>query len=87
MRWVLATVLLAGFVTGASASEPGKPKGHPFYRSSDGEMVHQPTTAPNAAYGPVSAVCRDGTTSYSHHIRGTCTHHGGVAEWKNRPAS
>lgn len=28
-----------------------------------------------------SARCRDGSLSYSAHRRGTCSHHGGVAEW------
>jgi hypothetical protein len=28
-----------------------------------------------------SAICRDGTLSYSSHRRGTCSHHGGVAQW------
>jgi hypothetical protein len=28
-----------------------------------------------------SALCRDGTYSYSAHRRGTCSHHGGVAVW------
>lgn len=28
-----------------------------------------------------TAVCRDGTPSYSAHRRGTCSHHGGVAQW------
>ncbi|MBO2437717.1 DUF3761 domain-containing protein [Actinomadura nitritigenes] len=28
-----------------------------------------------------SAVCRDGTPSYSAHRRGACSHHGGVARW------
>lgn len=28
-----------------------------------------------------SARCRDGTYSYSQNRRGTCSHHGGVAEW------
>jgi hypothetical protein len=28
-----------------------------------------------------TARCRDGTYSYSKHRRGTCSHHGGVAEW------
>lgn len=28
-----------------------------------------------------SAKCRDGSLSYSAHRRGTCSHHGGVAEW------
>jgi uncharacterized protein YraI len=28
-----------------------------------------------------TALCRDGTYSYSLHRRGTCSHHGGVAQW------
>jgi hypothetical protein len=28
-----------------------------------------------------TAVCRDGTYSYSRHHSGTCSHHGGVARW------
>lgn len=28
-----------------------------------------------------TAICRDGTVSYSQHRRGTCSHHGGVAQW------
>jgi len=34
----------------------------------------------NAPEG-ATARCRDGTYSYSKHRRGTCSHHGGVAEW------
>ena len=32
-----------------------------------------------------TALCRDGTYSYSAHRRGTCSHHGGVAEWNPNP--
>jgi hypothetical protein len=28
-----------------------------------------------------TARCADGTVSYSAHRQGTCSHHGGVAEW------
>jgi hypothetical protein len=28
-----------------------------------------------------TAVCKDGTLSYSQHRRGTCSHHGGVRRW------
>lgn len=28
-----------------------------------------------------TALCRDGTYSFSQHRQGTCSHHGGVAEW------
>jgi hypothetical protein len=30
-----------------------------------------------------TAICADGWTSHSAHRRGTCSHHGGVAEWLN----
>jgi len=35
------------------------------------------STAPVGA----TAKCRDGTYSYSQNHRGTCSHHGGVAQW------
>ncbi len=28
-----------------------------------------------------TAKCRDGSLSFSAHHRGTCSHHGGVAQW------
>jgi len=31
-----------------------------------------------------TAICNDGTYSYSAHRRGTCSHHGGVAQWLSR---
>lgn len=37
----------------------------------------RPRTHPAGA----SAICRDGTYSYSAHRRGTCSWHGGVAQW------
>lgn len=33
------------------------------------------------SHSGASAVCNDGSTSYSAHRRGTCSHHGGVAQW------
>jgi hypothetical protein len=44
-----------------------------------------PTPNSNAS-GPAAkehatARCNDGTYSYSKHRQGTCSHHGGVAEW------
>jgi hypothetical protein len=29
----------------------------------------------------ISAICNDGSYSYSQHRSGTCSHHGGVREW------
>ena len=31
-----------------------------------------------------TAVCKDGTLSYSQHHRGACSHHGGVRRWNAR---
>lgn len=28
-----------------------------------------------------TAICRDGSYSFSQHRQGTCSHHGGVARW------
>jgi Protein of unknown function (DUF3761) len=54
-----------------------------YYQSTDGSMVHRPTKHPSNHYGSETAVCRDGSHSYSHHHRGTCSHHGGVREWED----
>lgn len=53
-----------------------------YYRSTDGSQVHGPTKEDNSTYGKVTADCRDGTHSFSHHRSGTCSGHGGVAGWK-----
>jgi len=50
------------------------------YTNTDGEKVHSPAYAPSVPSG-ASAICQDGTYSFSHSRRGTCSHHGGVAEW------
>jgi hypothetical protein len=31
--------------------------------------------------GPVTAICQDGTKSHANHHMGTCSWHGGVAQW------
>jgi hypothetical protein len=50
------------------------------YINSAGNEVHSPAYAPAIPPG-ASAQCRDGTYSFSQSRRGTCSHHGGVAEW------
>lgn len=50
------------------------------YINSNGQEVHSPAysnTVPDGA----TAICGDGTYSFSRHRRGTCSHHGGVAQW------
>jgi len=50
------------------------------YVNSDGITVCSPYAAASAPEG-ATAKCYDGTYSFSLHHSGTCSHHGGVAEW------
>src|SRR4030043_432180 len=43
------------------------------------------TTPSGTACPGATAICRDGTCSYSKHRSGTCSYHGGVLQWINRP--
>lgn len=55
---------------------------HGHYRNAGGNSVHSPAHSRNG--GPpagASAKCGDGTFSFSLSHRGTCSRHGGVAEW------
>lgn len=44
-----------------------------------GQVVHSPSCGRHG--GHHMAICRDGSTSYSLHHRGTCSHHHGVRRW------
>lgn len=50
------------------------------YVNVDGVRVQSPVFSDTRPAG-ASARCRDGSYSFSLHRRGTCSHHGGVAEW------
>jgi hypothetical protein len=50
------------------------------YINSFGEEVPRPRRSASVPAG-ASARCSDGTYSFSRSRRGTCSHHGGVAEW------
>jgi len=43
-------------------------------------IIYVPTIISDHPAG-ASAICQDGTYSYSQNRRGTCSHHGGVAQW------
>ena len=52
------------------------------YINSQGEWLPSPTrTADGQPPAGATAHCRDGTFSFSRTRQGTCSHHGGVAEW------
>jgi hypothetical protein len=49
---------------------------------SGGESVPPPSyTEDNSVPAGATARCADGTYSFSQNRRGTCSHHGGVADW------
>ena len=54
--------------------------GDDYYINSKGVRVRRPVRSSTAPAG-ATARCRDGTYSFSQSRRGTCSHHGGVAEW------
>lgn len=51
-----------------------------YYTNVDGHRVQSPTYY-NSKPAGATALCRDGTYSFSRNRRGTCSHHGGVARW------
>lgn len=51
-----------------------------YYTNSKGYRVQSPTYY-NSVPAGATALCRDGTYSFSRSRRGTCSHHGGVAKW------
>jgi len=88
-RWfALAGLILLGLSGSALARPFAEPDDrnldrHGHYRSRDGSEVHQPAKSRDGTKpGGATAKCRDGTWSFSHTHRGTCSRHGGVAHWE-----
>jgi hypothetical protein len=50
------------------------------YVNSKGQTVKRPENCSGPPKG-ATAQCRDGSYSFSHSRRGTCSHHGGIAKW------
>jgi beta-lactamase superfamily II metal-dependent hydrolase len=48
-------------------------------------VISEPSPPTPTACPGATAICNDGTCSYSAHRSGTCSHHGGVRQWVNRP--
>ena len=76
----LAGYLLEEFL-GPQAPQAATSQGR-GYINSQGEWLPSPTrTADGQPPAAATAHCRDGTFSFSRTRQGTCSHHGGVAEW------
>lgn len=69
-------------VAPASVGRTAPTIGHGLYTNRQGEAVRRPVRTMSSQAPPgASAQCRDGSYSFSAHHRGTCSHHGGVAQW------
>jgi hypothetical protein len=53
-----------------------------YYTNVNGERVKSPAYSLDGSVpAGATARCRNGTYSFSQNRRGTCSHHGGVAQW------
>lgn len=73
------TPRIEGYWTPALAPQPNL-SNDDYYTNVNGNTVHSPAYSDSVPAG-ASARCRDGTYSFSQNRRGTCSRHGGVAEW------
>src|ERR1700693_4901941 len=66
----------------SATNSSAKPKctSNGTYVNSKGQTVLRPENCSAPPKG-ATAQCRDGTYSFSKSLRGTCSHHGGVAKW------
>jgi hypothetical protein len=64
----------------AAEARPYRVCGADSYVNVSGHCVHRPVRA-NSVPAGATARCRDGTYSFSEHRSGTCSYHGGVAQW------
>jgi hypothetical protein len=63
-------------------TSPGCPAG--WYQNVYGNCIPGPSTSPTLPVpGGPTAICSDGTYSYSQTRSGTCSYHGGVSTWLN----
>nr|WP_224038966.1 DUF3761 domain-containing protein [Paraburkholderia unamae] len=88
---VVAVMSLAATSANAYSSTPrtwtqldeGDLTSHGHYVNHDGRDVHSPSRTKDRAVPPgATARCGDGSYSFSQHHSGTCSRHGGVAEWE-----
>ncbi len=63
-----------------SKSSSNSNGGGGYYTNCDGQRIQRPTYY-NSRPAGATAICRDGTYSFSTHRRGTCSGHGGVQAW------
>jgi hypothetical protein len=82
LAWLFAAAVVTSalIAPAATASPVHFICGANEYENVDHVCVPRPELAPTAPEG-ATARCKDGTYSFSRHRTGTCSKHGGVAEW------
>jgi len=78
---VVGFIALAFFAPASASARPACTDTEGYYVNSDGRTVHRPKCTTQHQNGE-TAICRDGSHSFSLHHSGTCSHHGGVATWE-----
>ena len=80
MRTVVALGLWFGLALPSMAAV-GCHDAHGSYVNSSVHVVPDPKCVTGHQPGE-TAICRDGSHSFSEHRQGTCSRHGGVAQWE-----
>ena len=84
--FILVSLILSACTTNTGTDEgtvkgiKTSPTSLPNVNNFSPKPIVSPKSLPRVLNG-ASAICRDGTYSYSQHRQGTCSHHGGVAQW------
>lgn len=78
----ISTQTNSGSVQGTSTTQDNNAglSNDNYYTNVNGNQVHAPAYSNTVPQG-ATAQCIDGTYSFSQHRQGTCSHHGGVAQW------
>ncbi|NMO01868.1 DUF3761 domain-containing protein [Gordonia sp. TBRC 11910] len=76
-----AALAIAGGLLAPAQAHASGGCGTGEYLNSSGQCVPDPENDGNTAPAGATAKCRDGDYSFSKHHTGTCSGHGGVAQW------
>jgi hypothetical protein len=69
------------YIPKSQSATPPRLSNDRHYTNSDGHQVHSPAYSSGCVPAGATALCGDGTYSFSQHRSGTCSHHGGVSKW------
>jgi uncharacterized protein DUF3761 len=80
-NWWTAELRYGNITRHTSAPVTHAPAPAPASTTSQAPPPPPPAPTSEAAPAGATAICNDGTYSYSQHHSGTCSHHGGVRVW------